>query len=92
MELYEHINILQWFRIVKQHEFPSIAFLARIWLGRAITTDFQERVFSLGAVVISSGRSRTDPDQAESQLILKHNTAEIERIKNIMSVSKLPPK
>lgn len=80
MGLYKHVNIYRWYRDVGAKAFPSIALLARIWLGRSSSTAFQERVFSSGTVVMSPLRARTDNELAEKQLILCHNVKEIVRL------------
>ncbi|KAG1695293.1 hypothetical protein DVH05_020672 [Phytophthora capsici] len=61
----EHEDILRWFREVGSSRFPSVAALARIWLGRAPSNAFQERVFSTGGIVMSNRRTRTDNYRAE---------------------------
>ncbi|EGZ09352.1 hypothetical protein PHYSODRAFT_304927 [Phytophthora sojae] len=73
----EHVDILRWFREVGSVRFPSIAALARIWLGRAPSNEFQERVFSTGGIVMSNRRTRTDTHRAVMQVLRKHNRKEI---------------
>ncbi|KAL3672451.1 hypothetical protein V7S43_001750 [Phytophthora oleae] len=70
----EHVDILRWFREIGAARFPSIAALARVWLGRTPFNPFQERVFSVGGIVMSSLRSRKDNPRAEVQVLLKHKT------------------
>ncbi|GMF23619.1 unnamed protein product [Phytophthora lilii] len=41
----KHVDVLRWFREFGVTRFPSIAALARVWLGRAPSDAFQERVF-----------------------------------------------
>lgn len=41
----EHVDILRWFREIGSARFPSVTALARIWLGKAPSNVFQERVF-----------------------------------------------
>ncbi|ETK92255.1 hypothetical protein L915_04352, partial [Phytophthora nicotianae] len=72
----EHVDILRWFREVGSSRFPSVAALARIWLGRA--TRFRN-AFSL-PVVMSNRRTRTDNYRAEMQVLLKHNQKVIKHI------------
>ncbi|KAE8958011.1 hypothetical protein PR001_g31178 [Phytophthora rubi] len=50
--LCEYVNILRWFRESGSAQFPSIAALSRVWLGRAPSNAFQERVISTGGFVI----------------------------------------
>ncbi|KAE9278236.1 hypothetical protein PF008_g28662 [Phytophthora fragariae] len=76
----EHVDILRWFREVGSARFPSIAALARIWLGRAPSNAFQERVFSTGGIVMSNLRTRTDNRRAEMQVLLKQNWKEFRRM------------
>jgi hypothetical protein len=71
------INHLHWFRDVGERMFPSIAALARIWLGKVSSSAFQERVFSTAGLVMSPTRSQTDNDRAEKQLLLCKNKSEI---------------
>ncbi|POM66543.1 Hypothetical protein PHPALM_17582 [Phytophthora palmivora] len=83
----EHVNILSWFSESGSALFPSIAALARVWLGRAPSNAFQERVFSTGGIVMSSLRTRTDNHRAEMQVVLKHNRKEIRRMEATTSDS-----
>ncbi|KAE9306014.1 hypothetical protein PR003_g21345 [Phytophthora rubi] len=76
----EHVDILRWFREVGSARFPSIAALARIWLGRAPSNAFQERVFSTGGIVMSNLSTRTDNRRAEMQVLLKQNWKEFRRM------------
>ncbi|EEY57044.1 uncharacterized protein PITG_10617 [Phytophthora infestans T30-4] len=78
----EHVDILRWFREVGSSRFPSVAALARIWLGRAPSNAFQERVFSTGGIVMSNRRTRTDNYQAEMQVLLKHNQKVVKYIES----------
>ncbi|KAE9000750.1 hypothetical protein PR003_g19834 [Phytophthora rubi] len=48
--VYEHVDILRWFRESACGRFRSIAALARIWLRRAPSNASQERVFLDGRV------------------------------------------
>lgn len=73
---------------VGETSFPSVALLARLWLGRAVTTAFQERVFSSGSKVMSEDRTRTDIDRAEKQLMLKHNAVEVHDIVSLTTNNK----
>ncbi|KAG1708730.1 hypothetical protein DVH05_022355 [Phytophthora capsici] len=79
-ELCGKIDICRWFAEVGEVKFPSIAKLARVWLGRGISTAFQERVFSTGSFVMSKLRTRTDNERAQQQLLLRHNRQEIRRM------------
>ncbi|OWZ18320.1 hypothetical protein PHMEG_0007614 [Phytophthora megakarya] len=81
-EVIGNVDICQWFREQDVSSVPtSIAVLARIWLGRSSTTAFQERVFSSCGIVMSKRRTRTENRRAEKQLLMKHNSREIERMK-----------
>jgi hypothetical protein len=75
--LYKHVDILRWFRDVGEKKYPSIALLARLWLGKAASTAFQERVFSTGGNVMDEKRTQTDRERAEKQLLLRHNRQEV---------------
>ncbi|KAE8978529.1 hypothetical protein PF011_g23200 [Phytophthora fragariae] len=44
--------------------FPSIAALARVWLGKSPSNAFQERVFSTGSFVVSYLRIHNDSERA----------------------------
>ncbi|KAF1786516.1 hypothetical protein GQ600_357 [Phytophthora cactorum] len=78
--LCQYINIRQWCLETDEHSFPTIAMLARVWLGRCSSTAFQERVFSTGSFVMSPLRTRTSDERAHRQLILHHSRQEIERL------------
>jgi hypothetical protein len=78
IELYNHVDVCQWFRQRGESLFPSIALLSRIWLGRSMSTAFQERVFSSAGAVMSSSRTSMDAERAEKLVILKHNAKEID--------------
>ncbi|KAG1711378.1 hypothetical protein DVH05_008632 [Phytophthora capsici] len=78
--LCEYIDVRRWFIETGERAFPTIAMLARTWLGRSCSTAFQERVFSTGSFVMSPLRSRTDNERAHKQLILRHNREEINRM------------
>jgi hypothetical protein len=67
------VDVLRWFRDVDEAAFPRTAVLARIWLGKASSTAFQERVFSTAGIVMSPQRSQTDNERAEKQLLLRVN-------------------
>ncbi|EGZ24661.1 hypothetical protein PHYSODRAFT_419943, partial [Phytophthora sojae] len=69
-----------WFLEAGQKEFPSVAKLARVWLGRGCSTAFQERVFSTGSFVMSPLRTRSANERAQRQLILRHNRLELARV------------
>jgi hypothetical protein len=77
VELYR-LDILRWFKEVGEPQFPTIAMVARIWLGKVSSSAFQERVFSTGGVVMAPTRTKTDNDRAEKQLLLCKNKAEIQ--------------
>jgi len=79
--LYKHVDVLAWFRDEGEGQFPSIALLARIHLGKISSSAFQERVFSTGGIVMGPLRTRTDSRRAEKQLLLRHNRDEIVRMK-----------
>ncbi|KAF4136244.1 hypothetical protein GN958_ATG14563 [Phytophthora infestans] len=80
--LCEHIDICHWYRETGAATFPSIAALARVWLGRSPSNAFQERVFSTGAFVMGPLRTSTDNRRAEIQVLMKHNRAEIRRMEH----------
>ncbi|KAG1704888.1 hypothetical protein DVH05_004916 [Phytophthora capsici] len=79
-DLFKHVDVLRWFKEVGAKQFPSIAALARVWLGRASSNAFQERVFSTSGLVMSSRRTSTDNERAEMQVLLKQNCSEIKRM------------
>ncbi|POM64452.1 Hypothetical protein PHPALM_20008 [Phytophthora palmivora] len=72
-QLCQQINVCQWFAESGQARFPSVAKLARVWLGRSCSTAFQKRVFSTGTFVMCTLRTRTDNERAQRQLVLRHN-------------------
>ncbi|EEY62241.1 uncharacterized protein PITG_14162 [Phytophthora infestans T30-4] len=78
--LAKHVDICRWYRDAGSKLFPSIAALARVWLGRSPSNAFQERVFSTGAFVMNSLRTSTDNMRAEMQVLLKHNRTENRRM------------
>eukprot|EP00644_Phytophthora_capsici_P007239 jgi/Phyca11/112753/e_gw1.22.145.1 len=78
--LFKHVDVCRWFKEVGAKQFPSIAALARVWLGRASSNAFQERVFSTGGLIMSPRRTRTDNERAEMQVLLKQNRSEIKRM------------
>ncbi|KAG3194999.1 hypothetical protein PC128_g8850 [Phytophthora cactorum] len=61
-------------------KFPTIAALARIWLGRSPSNAYQECVFSTGGFVMSSLRTRTDNMRAEVQVLMRHNQRDVRRM------------
>ncbi|ETN02084.1 hypothetical protein PPTG_16739, partial [Phytophthora nicotianae INRA-310] len=65
--LCEHIDICHWYRETGAATFPTIAALARVWLGRSPSNAFQEHVFSTGAFVMGPPRTSTDNRRAETQ-------------------------
>lgn len=74
------IDILRWFRDAGEQSYPSIALLARLWLGKPASTAFQERVFSTGGNGMDENRTQTDSERAEKQLLLRHNRLEVQLI------------
>lgn len=76
----EHIDVCRWFAEFGQKMYPSIAELARVWLGRGSSTAFQERVFSTGSFVMSPLRTWTDNERERRQLVLRHNRLELNRM------------
>jgi hypothetical protein len=76
VELYR-IDILRWFRDIGQTKFPTLAVLARVWLGKVSSTAFQERVFSSGGNVVSTQRSQMDNDRAEMSMLLHSNRSQV---------------
>ncbi|KAL3658151.1 hypothetical protein V7S43_016782 [Phytophthora oleae] len=81
-ELCGRVDVCRWFAEVGEVTFPSIAKLARVWLGRGSSTAFQERVFSTGSFVMSKLRTKTDNERAQQQLLLRHNREEIRLIED----------
>ncbi|OWZ23221.1 hypothetical protein PHMEG_0001934 [Phytophthora megakarya] len=79
--LYRHVDVLQWFRDEGESQFPSIALLARIHLGKISSSAFQERVFSTRGIIMGPLRTRTDSRRSEKQLLLRHNREEVVRMK-----------
>jgi hypothetical protein len=79
--LYKPIDVLAWFRDEGEGQFPSLALLARIHLGKISSSAFQERVFSTGGIVIGPLRTWTDSRRAEKQLLLCHSRDEIMTMK-----------
>ncbi|KAG6962522.1 hypothetical protein JG688_00008546, partial [Phytophthora aleatoria] len=79
--LYKRIDVLKWFRDEGGAQFPSIALLARIHLGKILSSAFQERVFSTGGIVMRPLRTRTDIRRVERQLVLRHNREEVVKMK-----------
>ncbi|KAG6956638.1 hypothetical protein JG688_00011320, partial [Phytophthora aleatoria] len=79
--LYKHVDVLKWFRDEGETQFPTVALLARIHLGKISSSAFQERVFSTGGIVMSPRRTRTDSIRAEKQLLLRHSRDEIVKMK-----------
>ncbi|ETO99676.1 hypothetical protein F441_22908 [Phytophthora nicotianae CJ01A1] len=79
--LYKYIDVLKWFSEVGEQQFPSIALLARIHLGKISSSAYQERVFSTGGIVMGPLRTRTDGRRAERQLLLRHNRDELVKMK-----------
>ncbi|KAL3659235.1 hypothetical protein V7S43_015813 [Phytophthora oleae] len=47
-QLCQQVDVCRWFADYGQARFPSVAKLARVWLGRRCSTAFQERVFFNG--------------------------------------------
>ncbi|GMF28801.1 unnamed protein product [Phytophthora lilii] len=84
-ELFRHVDICQRFKSAGVGDFPTIALLARVWLGRAVSTAFQERGISSGSIVMRPYRSRTDRDRAEKQMLLKHNADEMKETILVLS-------
>lgn len=78
--LFKHVDVLRWFKEIGAKQFPSIAALARVWLGHVSSNAFQERVFSTSSLVMSSRRTSTDSERAEMQVLLKQNRSEISRM------------
>ena len=78
MMLWRHVDILDWWRRY-EHEFPTIALLARRFLACPAAQSFQERVFSGAKVVMNAKRSRLDSDLFEQLVVLRHNQKWLER-------------
>ncbi|KAG1697093.1 hypothetical protein DVH05_017479 [Phytophthora capsici] len=79
--LYQNVDVLQWFRDEGESQYPSMALLARIHLGKISSSAFQERVFSTGGIIMGPLRTRTDSRRSEKQLLLRHNRNEIVMMK-----------
>lgn len=79
--LYKYIDVLRWFNEVGEQQFPSIALLARIHLGKISSSAYQERVYSTGGIVMGPLRTRTDCRRAERQLLLRHSRDELVKLK-----------
>ncbi|ETP27543.1 hypothetical protein F442_23180 [Phytophthora nicotianae P10297] len=79
--LYRHVDVLRWFRDEGEDQFPSLALLARVHLGKVSSSAFQERVFSSGGIVMGPLRTRTDHRRAEKPLLLRHNRNELLKLK-----------
>jgi hypothetical protein len=77
VELFNHVEICRWFRETGETLSPSIALLSQRWLGMNLSTAFQERMFSSAGTVMTKGRTRTQAERAEKQVILKHNAEEM---------------
>ncbi|ETL99118.1 hypothetical protein L917_03989 [Phytophthora nicotianae] len=78
--LFKHVDVCQWFKKVGAKHFPSVAALARVWLGRVSSNSFQERVFSTGGLIMSSRRTSTDNERDKMQVLLKQNSSAIKRV------------
>ncbi|KAG6972029.1 hypothetical protein JG687_00001708, partial [Phytophthora cactorum] len=43
LQLYREVDVLRWFKYQEKRDFPGIAILARIYLGKPLSTATQER-------------------------------------------------
>jgi hypothetical protein len=86
--LYKHVDVLEWVRDEGEGQFPSIALLARIHLGKISSSAFQERVFSTGGIVMGPLRTKTDSRRAEKQLLLSHNRDETMKMKRDVKMAR----
>ncbi len=85
--LYEHVDILRWFKN-GGCVYPTIALMARIYLGRMWSSAFQERVFSTGEMVMNIVRNKTDRKRAEKQLLLTRNREFVNQHREMFKVAK----
>ncbi|ETO66545.1 hypothetical protein F444_16348 [Phytophthora nicotianae P1976] len=90
--LYKHIDVLQWFRDDGENQFPLMALLACIHLGKISSSAFQERVFSTGGIIMGQLRTRTGSRRAEKQLLLRHNRSKIVKMKQDARKARDAPK
>ncbi|KAG6942266.1 hypothetical protein JG688_00018225 [Phytophthora aleatoria] len=70
-QLCQRIDGLKWFAESGDKIFPSIAKLARVWLGRSSSTAFPECFFfffSTASYAMSSLKTHTDSECAQRQL------------------------
>jgi hypothetical protein len=68
---YRDVDILAWFRDSGERDFPTIAALAKIYLGKPTSTTIQDRVFSISGFVVNKLRTRLDDDRAEMMSLMK---------------------
>jgi len=73
LKLLHQVDVLGWFKANAPSLDPSLLALARIHLGRPISTAYQERFFSVAGNILSSNRTRFDDDRVEELQLLKHN-------------------
>ncbi|OWZ08880.1 hypothetical protein PHMEG_00018508 [Phytophthora megakarya] len=67
------IDILKWYKEHGECEFPTTAILARIYLGKPMSTAVQERLFSLGKYIVNDVRTSLDDERAEMVCLMKAN-------------------
>ncbi|KAG6965722.1 hypothetical protein JG688_00007068 [Phytophthora aleatoria] len=75
--LCQRIDGCKWFAESGDKIFPSIAKLARVWLGRSSSTAFQECFFSNGSYTMNSLRIHTDNECVHSAYAIIELTCEI---------------
>ncbi|EGZ13704.1 hypothetical protein PHYSODRAFT_453543, partial [Phytophthora sojae] len=76
LQLYQDIDILQWFKETGERDFPSVALLARIYLGKPMSTAPQERFFSIAGYIVNDLRTSLDDKRAEMLCFMKANWKE----------------
>jgi hypothetical protein len=78
--LYKSVDVLDWFRDHGERDNPAIALLARIYLGKPMSTAAQERFFSLSGYVVNDPRTSLDDKRAEILFLMKANWAEYKNL------------
>ncbi|POM74491.1 Hypothetical protein PHPALM_8543 [Phytophthora palmivora] len=80
LQLYREVDILAWFRGIGQVEFPAVAALARIYLGKPLSAAPQERFFSLSSYVVNDLRTCLDEKRVEMMCLMKGNWKEYKEL------------
>jgi hypothetical protein len=65
-------NTLEWWKANETH-YPSLAKIARVYLGMLASSATEERVFSRGSLVQTNRRTRLGDDVFESQVLSGFN-------------------